>query len=693
LKPGEGLDAIFKPRSVAVIGASPKPRSIGNVIIENLLYSYKGRVYPVNPKYDEIMGLKTYPSILDVPETPDLAVVTIRAERAVKAVEEAGRKGVRAVIVVAGGFAEAGPEGAKLERELVSIVRKYGMRLVGPNCIGVYDAESGVDTFFLPRDRMRRPPKGPIAVVSQSGAFLSTFMDFIATENVGVTRAINFGNKADVDEIDVLAYFSKDKNIKTIMMYLEDVKPGKGQLFMKELLEAREKRGIHTVILKGGRTTTGARAAKSHTAALAGDYQVFSSAIRQAGAVEVYNVYEFVDAANALAKLGPAKGNRVIVITNAGGPGVLSSDLLSQAGLKLPSIPENVKRVLREMFPPRVALGNPIDLTGDASDDDYARVLDVLGEKGDIADMFFVIALMQPPTLSKEIYKTIYNYYKKYNKKIISIIGGSADGDYARLKLNSLGLPGYPLPSRGVSGARALYLAGKPVCKKEWEPVDEWKVCENTIKMDEYEALNTARKSGINVPNYCKAETLDEAVSCFSRLNKPVVAKILSPGVIHKSDIGGVILGIDTLDKLKAAFSKLERLGSYYGFAGVLLMEQVSGSVEVFIGARKDPVFGPIVLFGGGGISVELYRDVAIRVAPINMCEATSMIDDTKIGAMLSGYRGTLASREPVIDMLIKISDIIVNNNNIAEIDLNPVIVQGDLAYAVDIRINTCKNG
>ncbi len=690
MRPGEGLEVFFRPSSIAVVGASKKEGSLGYAIMKNLLESFKGRIYPVNPKYDEILGIKAYPSIRDLPEAPDLAVITIRADLAVRAAEEAGEKGVKGLIVVAGGFAESGPEGEALEKELVNIVRRYGMRLIGPNCIGVYDGVSGVDTFFIPRERMRRPPLGPIAVVSQSGAFLTTFMDFIATESVGVLRAVNFGNKADVDEVDVFFYLAGDREIRTIMMYLEDVRPRRGQLFMEALHMARAN-GKNVIVLKGGRTGSGARAARSHTAAVAGDYKVFSSALKQAGAVEVFNVYEFVDAAKAVTLAGGSKGREVIVLTNAGGPGVLSTDLLTSAGLAVPPLPEDIRAELRNMFPPRVAVGNPIDLTGDARDEDYVRVLEVLS-KYDFGDIVFTVALLQPPTLTRNIHEALSKAYERLGKRMIVIIGGSPDGDYARAKLNEKGIPAYPLPSRGVTAARALYYAGKKPCRDMWKPVDRWIECRDTIKMSEYEALRLLEKYGFPLPKYCFAKNPEEAIGCFESIGSPVVAKIVSRSIVHKSDVGGVILGINTVEAMRNAFERLSSLGRSHGFDGVLVMEQVKGYAEVFAGARIDAAFGPVIVFGAGGVFVELYRDVSVRVAPLVECDAREMIRETRIGeAIARGYRGMPPREEDLVSILEKLSRLIMERKEIAEIDLNPIILGSNTAYVVDARINLCR--
>ncbi len=689
----QDIEIFFRPSKVAIVGASPRPGSIGRAILENMISSFTGKVYPVNPRYEEILGLKSYPSISKIPDNVDLAVITIRADRTPEALEDAGRSGVKGAIIVAGGFSEAGPEGARLEEEIKRIAKKYGVRIVGPNCIGVYDATTGIDTFFIPKTRMRRPPLGPIAVVSQSGAFLTTFMDYIASEGVGIIRAINIGNKADVDEVDLIRYLSTLDDIKVIMLYLEDVKPGRGQEFIQAALEARRK-NKYIVMLKGGRTESGSRAAKSHTAALAGDYRVLSSAARQAGIVEVEGPVEFLDAAKTLAESTRLpRGPKVTVLTHAGGPGVISTDLISSKGLEVPETPGTIKEELRKVFPPRVAIGNPIDLTGDATSSDYEKALDILREYR-FGDMLYIIAYIQPPTIDSTVAETILNSFKRDDRPYILVTGGSVEGEEMARRLQGTGISTFTIIERAVNGAAALYRASKPTCTQEWIPLQQKLECRKKVKIPEHEALMIALRYGLKVPVFCLAESEFDARSCAKGLPRPFVAKIESDVVIHKSDIGGVILDLETPEDAERAYRMLLERHRRHGlpdeaFRGVLLMHQIPSDMEFFIGGKWDSFFGPIVIFGLGGIMVELYRDVSIRVAPLNECEANRMIEETKIGKALKGYRGIKPSLESVKTSLLAVSEILTNEN-IAEIDVNPLIVYEGEAYAVDVRIVRC---
>lgn len=689
------LDFLFNPESVAVVGASPREGSVGRAILENLLSGFKGRVYPVNPKYDEILGLRSYPSVRDLPERPDLVVITVRAELVPRIVEDSGVKGARGVIVVSGGFAESGEEGARLERLIVDIARRYGMRLVGPNCIGVYDAVSGVDTFFIPKTRMRRPPIGNIAVVSQSGAFLTTFMDYIATEGVGIVRAINIGNKADVDEVDLIDYLAGKDDTSVIMLYLEDVKPGRGQHLMEAALRAR-RMGKRIVFLKGGRTASGARAASSHTAALAGDYRVVSSAASQAGMIETGGPVEFLDAAKALAKGRLPRGRRVGVITHAGGPGVIATDLLVMSGLEVPELPRDVQGMLRSVFPRRVAVRNPVDLTGDASEEDYERALGIVLGSGAI-DIGFIIAYIQPPTISKRVGEVILRAQEEHpGIPLVVVTGGSREGEELASELNARGVLAYTRLEGAVAGSRALYLASRSPCSAEWRRAP-WRECTPGQKMLEHEALALAERYGLPVPRYCYAASEGDAAECARRLGTRMAAKIVSPLVVHKSDIGGVVLGVEGPEGALSAFKRIR--SSYLehgfppdGFKGVLFMEMAPPGVEVFVGGKWDKSFGPIVLAGSGGVLVELLRDVAIRVAPLSECEARRMVGSTRVSRLLEGYRGAKGSIDAVVSAVLAVSRML-EREPIAEIDVNPLIVSGPRGYAVDVRIVRCREG
>jgi len=447
----EQLKVFFKPRSIAVIGASSKPMKIGNVIVKQLKKRYSGKLYPVNPRHEEIEGLKCYPTILDVPGDVDLAVISLRADLVPGVVKQSIEKGVKGIIIVSGGFSEIGPEGARLEMQIRDMISRSEVRVIGPNGLGVLDLYTGVDTFFLPEERMKRPPKGRIALISQSGALSAAITDWAAAEGIGISRAVSYGNKIDVDDVDLLYYFAEDEETRVIAMYVEGLKPGRGKEFIEAARYVAGKKPI--VLLKGGKTARGAVAAASHTAALAGSYEVFRSALRQAGIIEADSIEDLFDLARALSMQPPAKGRRAAVITNAGGPAVMATDALERHGLEIPILSDETQRKLREKFPPYYVTKNPVDLTGDGSSEDYRHALETVLTSGEI-DVLLVIALVQTPKLNVDVADLIV---EKAGRHGIPTVAMSFGGELTRkleARLEENGIPVYETSERAV---RALW--------------------------------------------------------------------------------------------------------------------------------------------------------------------------------------------------------------------------------------------
>ena len=452
------IEKFFNPNSVAIVGASPKPGKVGNVILANFKRRFKGRIYPVNPKHEEIMGLKCYPSIKDLPETPDLVVIAIPAPKVPQVLRDAGEKGVKAAIIISGGFRETGTEeGKRLEEEIVKISKEYGIRILGPNCLGIYDNWSGVDTFFLPDEKMMRPPKGKISFISQSGAFASALLDWMAYRNIGISRAISYGNKIDVDDVDLLEFLAKDDKTGLIIMYLEGLKPGRGRLFIDKAKEVVQKKPI--VIYKAGKTSRGSTAAASHTAALAGNYAIYKAAIKQAGLIEATSFDEIMDLSKILLTQPLMKGRKVYVVTDAGGVGVMLTDALTTEGFILPRSPEDLKQELRKVLPPHCIVENPIDLTGDTDDDRYKVVLDILLPRDDV-DAVVVGALPQVPGITSKLADYLAEA-RKYGKPIIAISIGSKEAERFKDLLEDKGIPVFESPERAARALRALYLYSK----------------------------------------------------------------------------------------------------------------------------------------------------------------------------------------------------------------------------------------
>ncbi len=450
----KALELFFNPRGVAVIGASAKPGSVGYVIVDQLRKRFRGHVYPVNPRYDEILGLKCYKSVEEVPDPVDLAVVAVRAELVPSIMESVGKRGIRAAIVVSGGFAEVGPEGEERQRRLVEVAKKYGIRIVGPNCIGVLDNYSGIDTFFLPEDRLKRPPKGFISIASQSGALLSMWVDWMAMKGMGLSKALSYGNKVDIDEVDALEYFIDDPNTKVILMYIEGLKPGRGQDFIKMARRAIEV-GKPVIVLKGGRTRKGFAAAASHTAAMAAGYEIYRAVFRQVGIVEVDEMEEMFDVAKAFTMLPLPKGDRVLILTNAGGEGVLATDFAERYGLNVVDMPSNVQEELRKQLPPHVVVRNPIDLTGDTDDERYRIALETVLKHG-VVDAVILIAPPHPPAMKGEVVRYARECMDRFGVPIVAVVTGGVIAEEFARKFESADIPAYGSPERAVKALAAM---------------------------------------------------------------------------------------------------------------------------------------------------------------------------------------------------------------------------------------------
>ncbi|WFO76098.1 CoA-binding protein [Desulfurococcaceae archaeon MEX13E-LK6-19] len=458
-----GLEAFFNPKSVAIVGATPKEGKVGRIILENFIKRFKGKIFPVNPKYNEILGLKCYPTVKDIPEPVDLVVISIPAPSVPKVLEDAGEKGVKGAIIISGGFRETGTEeGRALEEKVVEIAKKYGIRIIGPNCLGIYDNWTGVDTFFLPDEKMKRPKRGLISFISQSGAFASALLDWMAYNNIGISRAISYGNKVDVDDVDLIEFLGKDDKTGIIVMYIEGIKTGRGKLFLEKAREIAKKKPI--VVFKAGKTARGSRAAASHTAALAGNYSIYQAAFKQAGIIEALSFDEIMDFAKVLLTQPLMNGNRVFVVTDAGGIGVMLTDALTKEGFELPPTPDDLKKELREVLPPHCIVENPIDLTGDADDDRYRIVLEKILPKPYV-DAVVVGALPQIPGMTKKIVDYFVEL-KKYGKPMIIINIGSEEAEKFKVELENKGIPVYESPERAARALKALYLYS--MYRKRW---------------------------------------------------------------------------------------------------------------------------------------------------------------------------------------------------------------------------------
>jgi len=665
------LSCLFAPRTIALIGASADEGKLAGIVLQNLR-RFRGRLYAVTPRGAGSAGLMVCRSPEELPETVDLAVI-VRPAPEVPGLVRALKGKARCAVVVSAGFAEVGE--TSLQEDVAAAGREAGVRLLGPNCLGVFSPAMRLDTFFLPMERLRRPKRGAMAVVSQSGAVLITVLEALARRGIGVSAAANYGNAVDIDAPEIYDYLADDPDTSVVIAYLESV--GNGRRFIEAARHLAGRKPF--VILKGGKGERGGSAVFSHTGRLAGRYDVFRSILAQAGIREADDFDTLIDTAHALASCRSATGRRVFILTNAGGPGVLAADACARLGLDLPPLPDAVRHRLREAFPPFYAIGNPTDLTGQVSDGDYRRVLD---EVADLYDAFVVIALTGVAGVTLELGAIVEDFHLRSGKPVTLYVeqGGIA----ARLtrRLERAGLPAFPSPERAVRGLAAL-LEGDTGERSESEEGEE----KRTLTAAALEHF-LARGPGLNrfIEHEVK-ELLDELGLATPRrffvplggtlpgdlgLTFPLVAKVASTRIAGKSDVGGVRTGIRSREALLKTLDELGRIG---GAEGILLEEEAPPGVEAIVGGIVDPSFGPVVMAGLGGVMTEFLHDVAFALAPTTHDEALRLLERTRLDTLLGGFRGRPpADRHALAEVIVAISELIATGL-LEEIDLNPVVV------------------
>lgn len=698
----KSLESMFKPKSVAVIGASRDPTKVGYAILKNIVDSgYRGEVHPVNPKADKILGLTAYRSVTEVPGDVDLAIISVPAPMVVDVMEECGRKGVKYVVVVSAGFKEIGGEGIEREKKLVEIARKYGIRVVGPNCLGIMDLHTPINATFGPAT----PRKGGIAFVSQSGALLTAILDWSAKVGIGFSKIVSLGNKADLNEIDFMEYLGEDPETNVILMYLESIANGKK--FIEVGSTVTRKKPV--IILKGGITEAGARAALSHTGSMAGGVVALKAAFQKAGIINVSSLSELFDMALAFSMQTVPAGDRVGIVTNAGGGGVVTSDILTSKGLKLATLSKNTVDYLRGILPPMAAFYNPVDVLGDAKADRYRVAVEALLKDPNV-DAVITLLTPQAVTEPEATAKVLIELNRAYPlKPLLAVFIGGAKVEEARKTLIENGVPVYEMPERAVVALVGLnmYRGLKEQVAEALEGAEiididrkgALSILENVRSqgrrvLTEVEAKNVVKCYGIPVTPTYLARSEDEAVEMANSIGYPVVLKITSPDIIHKSDVGGVIVNLRSEEEVREAFRTIIRNARKYAptasIHGVAVQRMVPRGKEVIIGVTKDPDFGHLIMFGLGGIYTELFKDVSFRLAPLSLREAKDMIMETKAYALLKGFRGEPPSDiGSVINVMLRVSKLVSDIPEIVEMDINPLFVyeEGRGSVAVDVRM------
>jgi acetyltransferase len=695
------LKSFFEPKSVAVIGASSNPTKLGHAVLKNLIeggYAQFGKVYPINPKSKEILNYPTFTSVLEVPDQIDLAVIVIPYPYVPAVLRTCGEKGIPAAIVISAGFREAGMEGLEREQELVTICKEYGIRLIGPNCLGVIDTYTPLNASFAAGST----PPGPMAFTSQSGALGTAILDWAQAGHLGLSKFVSLGNKADVSELDLLHAWADDDRTLVILMYIEEL--ANGQEFIRVAREVIKKKPV--VAIKSGVTQSGARAVSSHTGSLAGSEQAYQAAFHQAGVLRAPSMESLFDMALAFGYQPPLKGERIAIITNAGGPGILATDALERVGLQLARFDIQTIKSLEEWLPDAASAANPVDLLGDARSDRFRGAFEIVNRDPNV-DGLLVILTPQAMTEITSTAEVVGTLSKETEKPVLACFMGQARVNAGIEILFKYHVPNYPFPERAARGFRAMadYQATlhRPSPVYTQFEVDHDAVrevlervrTEGRVTIGDFEARTILDAYGFHIPKSELAETPDQALTIGREIGYPLVLKIASPDILHKTDIGGVKVGLRTPEDLRDAFELMTfRAQRYLPEAqlwGCLVQEMApAGGMEVLVGMSRDPQFGPLVTFGLGGIYVEILKDVTFRIAPLSVSDAEAMLREIRSHALLDGVRGQPPiDKAAIVDALLRISQLVGDFPEIVELDINPLIAysQGQGAIAIDMRL------
>ena len=709
------LDALFRPRSVAVIGASRERGTIGAEIFHNLLeHGFRGPVYPVNPKADVVQSVRAYPSIADVPGPVDLAVIVVPAVAAGEILEACGKAGVKAAVVISAGFKETGDAGRERERALVACARKYGMRILGPNCLGVLNTESGVrlDATFAPA----YPPAGRIAFSSQSGALGLAILEYASELNLGISHFVSVGNKADVSGNDLLEFWENDPGTDLVLLYLESF--GNPRRFTQIARRVGRRKPI--VAVKSGRTNAGVRAAASHTGSLAGSDAAVDALFTQSGVIRTDTIEELFDVAMLLAHQPVPRGSRVAIVTNAGGPGIMASDACESHGLEVPSLDDATVAALREFLPREASTRNPVDMIASAAPESFERAIPLVA--GD-PNVDAVLVIYVPPIVTRplDVAQAIVRGTStaaidsarkgETAKPVLTCFLGKHGMTESLQSLHEGKIPSYAFPeSAAIALSRAarygrwksepegtlvrfddvdVSRARRAMARAKARPGDT-----PNVWLDPEETREVLQAYGIAVPQSRTVQTANEAVAVAADFGYPVVLKLVSSSITHKSDVGGVALDLRSEAEVREAFagiqSRMEARGWTKMMEGILVQPMVQEGTEAIVGMVHDASFGPLVMFGLGGVQVELLKDVAFRVQPLSDHDARDLVRGVRGFPLLAGYRGASPRDVPALqELLLRVSQLAGEHEDIAEMDLNPVKVLSPRrgCLVVDARI------
>ena len=708
------LDAIFSPKSVAVIGASTTPGKVGHDIFVNILKGgYTGTLYPVNPNARSISSVRAYKSLTEIPDPVDLGIVILPPKAALPAVQEAVATGIKGIVIVSAGFREIGPEGRAIEDHIVATCREAGVRLIGPNCLGVINPLAAVRLNASFSARM--PKAGNVSFISQSGALCTAVLDFAADRNFGFSKFISIGNKADVDELDLLRYLHQDHDTEVILIYVEELRRGPEFITAVKEITCGDYRPKPVLVIKSGRTSAGAQAAASHTGSLAGTEGVYDAIFLQSGIIRVDSIDELFDFATAFAyknesELGKMRrkvpaGNRVAIVTNAGGPGIVATDMTMVSGLELARFKTETIETLASHLPSTANLHNPVDIIGDASIDRYENALGAVIRDENV-DGAMVILTPQSMTDVLGTAEAIARIARRSFKPIMCCFMGVVDVSPGVKYLQERGIPVYKFPENAAKAFGAIYRYSKWLNRQHLAQYhltfDRERaaaiirdcLARGKTRLGELEGIGILESYGFTVLPTRLAASAEEAAALGAEIGFPVVMKIVSEQILHKSDAGGVIVGIGNADAARQAYDTiLARARGYKPDAvidGVLVQKMAAAGTEVILGLNRYPVFGPLLMFGIGGIFVEVFQDVTFRLAPIGRNEARRMVRQIKGYKLLQGFRGKpKGDIECIEKSLVSLSHMAINHPEIVELDINPLLVHAERrgATAADCRM------
>ncbi len=697
------LELFFDPKSVAVVGAARQKGKVGREIVAGLVKGeFPGDIFPVNPNADEVEGLKCYPSLKEIGSTPDLAVIVVPPTFVADVMTQCGQVGVKAVIIITAGFKEIGPEGNKLEHDVLRIARRSGIRIVGPNCLGIMAPGKKLNASF----GGELPAVGAIGYVSQSGALMTAILDIAKANDIGFSTMVSIGNKADVDELEIISALGRDEQTKVVAGYLESITDG--DRFVRQLELISQDKPV--LLIKSGGTGAGAKAASSHTGSLAGNETAYEVIFDRAGVIRCDSVRKQFDYAQAFVHQPLPPGPRVAVITNAGGPGIMTADAIERKGLRFAELTEETIAKLSETLPAAANVNNPVDVLGDAMFDRYELATQtVLADPG--VDAIVVVLTPQAMTDPTKTAEAILRAAATAPGKTVlaSFLGGPKIAQAVSV-LRRGGIPQYDSPEGAVTTLRVMndYVTWRnrpkrvvklfPVNRRKVEQIIERHLRRGVREIAEMESKEILEAYGFVTPKGMIATSADQAANIADQLGYPVVMKIWSPDIIHKSDVGGVKVGLNSPQQVMDAYDlmvyRIPKIMPDAEIHGVLVQEMCKGGMEVILGMNRDPHFGPLLMFGMGGVTVEVLKDVAFYLAPITAEEARDMLSRTRAYQLLEGVRGQEGvDISAIAEGIQRLSQLVTAFPEIKEMDINPFVVgpEGSTPVAVDARISVEK--